>query len=53
LFLTPFNQGPNVRNQAVEVRWNPEAKRYQAMDANFVTFIGENPALEDIHRELK
>lgn len=53
LFLKPFNQGPTVRDQTIEVRWNPEAKRYQAMDANFETFIGENPALEDIHRELK
>jgi hypothetical protein len=52
LFLTPFNQGPNVRTQAIEVRWNPEVKRYQAMDANYETFTGENPALEDIHREL-
>lgn len=52
LFLTPYNQGPNVRTQAIEVRWNPEVKRYQAMDAAYETFIGENPALEDIHREL-
>jgi hypothetical protein len=53
LFLKPFNQGPTVRDQTIEVRWNPEAKRYQAMDATFEIFIGENPALEDIHRELK
>jgi hypothetical protein len=52
LFLTPFNQGPAVRNVAIEVRWNPDVKRYQAMDANYETFIGENPALEEIHREL-
>ncbi len=53
LFLTPYNQGPTVRTTAIEVRWNPETKRYQAMDANYETFIGENPALEDIHRQLK
>jgi hypothetical protein len=53
LFLKPFNQGPTVRDQTLEVRWNPEAKRYQAMDANYETFIGENPALQDIYRELK
>src|ERR1017187_6534730 len=53
LFLKPFNQGPNVRDVAIEVRWNPEVKRYQAMDANYQTFIGENPAIEDIHRKLK
>jgi hypothetical protein len=53
LFLKPFNQGPTVRDQTIQVRWNPEAKRYQAMDATFEIFIGENPALEDIHRELK
>lgn len=53
LFLTPFNQGPNVRTQAIEIRWNPAVKRYQALDANYQNFTGENPALEDIHRELK
>jgi hypothetical protein len=52
LFLKPFNQGPTIRDQTIEVRWNPEAKRYQAMDANYETFIGENPALEEIHRKL-
>ncbi len=52
LFLTPFNQGPTIRTQAIEIRWNPEVKRYQALDANYVNFTGENPALEDIHREL-
>lgn len=53
LFLTPFNQGTAVRNVAIEVRWNPDVKRYQAMDANYEIFIGENPALEEIHRQLK
>jgi hypothetical protein len=53
LFLKPFNQGPTIRDQTIEVRWNPEAKRYQAMDANYETFIGENSALQDIYRELK
>jgi hypothetical protein len=52
LFLKPFNQGPAVRDQTIEVRWNPEVKRYQAMDVNYETFIGENPALEEIHRQL-
>ena len=52
LFLKPFNQGPTVRDQTIAVRWNPEVKRYQAMDANYETFIGENPALEEIHRKL-
>lgn len=53
LFFTPFKQGPTIRDQTIEVRWNPEVKRYQAMDANYETFIGENPALEDVHRPLK
>lgn len=53
LFFMPYNQGPEVRAQTIEVRWNPEPKRYQAMDANHETFIGETPALEEIHRPLK
>jgi hypothetical protein len=53
LFFTPYKQGPTVRDQTIEVRWNPEVKRYQAMDANYENFIGENPALEDVHRPLR
>jgi hypothetical protein len=53
MFFSPFKQGPAVRDQVIEVRWNSEAKRYQAMDANYEHFIGENPALEDVHRPLK
>ena len=53
LFFTPFKQGATVRDLTIEVRWNAAVKRYQAMDANYETFIGENPALEDVHRPLK
>ncbi len=53
LFFIPFQQGPTVRDQTIEVRWNPEVKRYQAMDATFTVFVGEAPALEEIHRPLK
>lgn len=52
LFFTPFKQGPTVRDQTIEVRWNPAVKRYQAMDEKYEHFIGEIPALEDIHRKL-
>lgn len=53
LFFMPYQQGAAVRNQTIEVRWNPEVKRYQAMDATFTTFVGEAPAIEEIHRQLK
>ena len=33
LFFTPYKQGPRCAHQTIEVRWNPEVKRYQAMDA--------------------
>lgn len=52
LFFIPFKQGPEVRDQTIEVRWNPEAKRYQAMDATYTIFIGETPQLEEVHRPL-
>lgn len=53
LFLSPFKQGPDVRTQAIEIRWNPAVRRYQAMDENHEQFVGETPALEDIHRTLQ
>jgi hypothetical protein len=53
LFLTPFEQGPAIRVQSIEVRWNPSVKRYQALDMNYENFLGEAPALEEIRRELK
>jgi hypothetical protein len=52
LFFTPYKQGPSVPNTTVEVRWNPEAHRYQAMDATYQIFIGEAPAIEPVHRDL-
>jgi hypothetical protein len=51
LFFTPYKQA-SVPNQTVEVRWNPEAHRYQAMDQNYESFIGESPAIEPVHRDL-
>ncbi|HXQ97089.1 MAG TPA: hypothetical protein VN774_01500 [Candidatus Limnocylindrales bacterium] len=53
LFFIPYQQGAGVRSQTIEVRWNPEVKRYQAMDASYTNFIGEAPAIEEIHRPLK
>jgi len=52
MFFTPYNQGPSVLATTVEVRWNPEAKRYQAMDANHENFIGEASSLEPVRRKL-
>lgn len=53
LFFTPFEQGPAIRNQSIEVRWNPAVRRYQALDANYENFLGEAPAIEEIRRQLK
>lgn len=52
LFFTPYKQGPSVPSLTVEVRWNREAHRYQAMDATDQIFIGESPAIEPVRREL-
>jgi hypothetical protein len=52
MFFTPYKQGPSVLAQTIEVRWNPEAHRYQAMDAGHENFIGESPAIEPVHRDL-
>jgi hypothetical protein len=42
LFLSPFRQGSGVRQQTIEVRWNPEVSRYQAMDDSHEHFMGES-----------
>ena len=53
LFFTPYSQKPPTIRSTTEVAWNPEVKRYQAMDRTLTHFHGENPMLEDTHRELK
>jgi hypothetical protein len=52
LFLSPFRQGADIRTVAIEVRWNPEAHRYQAMDENHEHFMGETTELEPARRKL-
>jgi hypothetical protein len=52
LFFTPYKQGPDVLTTAIEVRWNPEVRRYEAMDAAHEHFMGEAPSLEPVIRKL-
>jgi hypothetical protein len=45
MFFTPLQQPGSERPQTVEVRWNPDKKRYQSLDRDFKHFLKEAPAL--------
>ena len=53
LFFTPLAQPAGGHIPTIGVRWNPQVKRYQSLDRNFEHFLGELPALENIHSPLK
>ncbi len=46
LYFTPVTDPKGARALPIEVRWNPRVKRYQSLDRNFQTFLGEVPSLE-------
>jgi hypothetical protein len=48
LYFTPLHKPAGGYVQTYEIRWNPEAKRYQTLDRNFQHFLGELPSLEPV-----
>jgi hypothetical protein len=48
IYLTPLHKPAGGYVQTIEIRWNPEAKRYQTLDRNFEHFLSESPSLEPI-----
>lgn len=46
MFFTPLEKPAGGYVQTLEVRWNPEVKRYQSLDRNFEHFLTELPAIE-------
>lgn len=48
LYFTPLHKPAGGYTETYEVRWNPEAKRYQAMDRSYEHFLGELPSLQPI-----
>lgn len=48
IYLTPLHKPAGGYVQTFEIRWNPQAKRYQTLDRNFEHFLSETPNLEPI-----
>lgn len=48
IYLTPLHKPAGGYVQTVEIRWNPEVKRYQTLDRSFEHFLSESPSLEPI-----
>lgn len=46
MYFTPLARPAGGYVQTLEVRWNPEVKRYQSLDRNFEHFLTELPAIE-------
>jgi len=53
LFLVPYEEGSTGHPTPVEVRWNDKVALYEALDRTYQHFQGENPILEEIHRDLR
>lgn len=48
LYFTPLHKPAGGYTQTYEIRWNPEVKRYEAMDRSFEHFLSELPSLEPV-----
>jgi len=46
MYFTPLNQPAGGYIQTLGVRWNPDVKRYETMDASYEHFLTEQPTLE-------
>jgi hypothetical protein len=46
LYFTPLAKPAGGYIETLEVRWNPQVKRYQSLDRNFEHFLTEFPTLE-------
>jgi len=53
LFFTPLEKPAGGYVQTIEVRWNPQVKRYESLDRNFEHFLSEVPAIEAPQREVR
>ncbi len=48
IYVTPLHKPAGGYVQTLEIRWNPQAERYQSLDRNFEHFLTEAPSLEPI-----
>lgn len=53
LYFTPIKAGTSERSLPIAVRWNPETKRYQSMDASYTNFLLEGASLDHPRSTLR
>jgi hypothetical protein len=53
LYFTPIKAGTSERSLPIAVRWNPETKRYQSMDASYTNFLMEAASLDHPRSTLR
>lgn len=46
MYFTPIYQPKSGPVRPIGVRWNPKAKRYQSLDRNYDSFLGEAAAID-------
>jgi hypothetical protein len=53
MFFTPLEKPAGGYVQTIEVRWNPQVKRYESLDRSFEHFLTEVPAIETPDRVVR
>lgn len=53
MYFTPLERPAGGYIETVEVRWNPEVKRYQSLDRSFEHFVGEISSLDPVEMNLR
>jgi hypothetical protein len=53
MYFTPIQQPSGGYRVTLGVRWNPKVKRYQALNRNYESFLGETSAIDTVQRELR
>ena len=53
LHFTPLENSASSQVMPISVRWNPAAKRYQALDRDDKHFLPERPPIEDATSSLR
>jgi hypothetical protein len=53
LYFTPIKQGSSEKTLPIEVKWNPETKRYQSLNYTYDKFLPEAPSLDSPRSTLR
>jgi hypothetical protein len=53
LYFTPLKVNGDTHVLPVGVRWNPQSKRYQSLDASYEHFLKESASLDNVRSRLQ